>query len=492
MNNIQFTNISDVRIVDSIIETRPKILSIQSNYISSTWCNINGCLRVLGKIIFSVNCPLACQLRKMNKIKTLNLIQPSIKMNLSSTLNINYIIELDAFTTVVSEGQENGDQIKVFVLYSLMENRGRTLSPFSVAVDNLSLTNITRLVDNSIIKSHMDIYKFNVVQAEVIMESSILNVTVLFTFTKQCMIDCQQIQINKLKNTQSIILNPIVIIYDGKIHFHNISLIGKFHFSLIHFYLGHTNNVLIMTSTIELIPTIENTIIPDNITIEMTNESILNTTKMIFEVNYKLDQYDLIIEGVFKVGPIIENLTLNDLTNMMQTTVSNDSNITVIVFNATIEIDDGNSTEKIVSSDSINYILRLIVYYIYAITCNICIEISNNAVYNEPQLEKLIEIRNATLIDISRPITVIKITSNSITTIFSSTTHKVSMSTVQLSTTNSNYNSTMKTTSSTVVHATIHPTTSQHQTTEHTSAVHYTSEDKTTTFHTTTLPHMNK
>ncbi|CAF3998190.1 unnamed protein product [Rotaria sp. Silwood1] len=169
MNNIQFKNISDVRIIDSIIEIKPRIFSIQSKDILTTWCNIYGCLRVLGKVIFSIDCPLACQLRKLNKTKTLNLIQPSIKMNLNSTLNINYIIELDAFTIskkfycikrsvlmkrmsgeinlIQSLGQENGDQIKVFLLYSLIENRARTLSSsFSTTVDNLSLINITRLV----------------------------------------------------------------------------------------------------------------------------------------------------------------------------------------------------------------------------------------------------------------------------------------------------------------------------------------------------------
>jgi len=61
------------------------------------------------------------------------------------------------------------------------------------------------------------------------------------------------------------------------------------------------------------------------------------------------------------------------------------------------------------SSNSINYILRLIVYYIYSITCDECIRISNNAVYSEPQLNLLIQIRNATLIDISSPIIVINI-----------------------------------------------------------------------------------
>ncbi|CAF2739052.1 unnamed protein product [Rotaria sp. Silwood2] len=209
----------------------------------------------------------------------------------------------------------------------------------------------------------------------------------------------------------------------------------------------------------------------------MTTESMLDTTKMIFEVNYKLDSFDLVKEDDFEVGPILDNSTLNALTNMMQTTVSNGSNITVIVFNATIEIDYEISTKKIVISDSINYILRLIVYYIFSVTCNICIEISNSAVYNEPQLGKLIEIRNASLIDISRPVTVINI---------------ISMPTIQFSTANLNYNSTIKTTSSTVVHTTTDPTISQHQTTEHTSTVHHTSENRTNVLYRNTLPYTIK
>lgn len=36
-------------------------------------------------------------------------------------------------------------------------------------------------------------------------------------------------------------------------------------------------------------------------------------------------------------------------------------------------------------------------------------EISNNAVYNEPQLNKIIQIRNASLLDIYSPIIVINI-----------------------------------------------------------------------------------
>jgi hypothetical protein len=85
----------------------------------------------------------------------------------------------------------------------------------------------------------------------------------------------------------------------------------------------------------------------------------------IFEVDYKLEPFDLIIDGDLQSGPITDYSTLDDLTNMvnikkinkdfihflflflqMQTTVANYSNITVFVFNATIEIDNENSTTK--------------------------------------------------------------------------------------------------------------------------------------------------
>jgi hypothetical protein len=106
----------------------------------------------------------------------------------------------------------------------------------------------------------------------------------------------------------------------------------------------------------------------------------------------------------------------------MQTTVSNDSNITVFVFNASIEVDEENSkiqfavfyfilffyigNNRTSSSDSTSFLLRLIVYYVYPIACDECLEISNNAVYGEPRLNQFIQIRNATLIDISPPILV--------------------------------------------------------------------------------------
>jgi hypothetical protein len=76
----------------------------------------------------------------------------------------------------------------------------------------------------------MNIYQFNVIQADVNMELSILNVTVLFIFTMKCRIDCQEIEINKLKNIILNIFEPIVIIYNGKVHFYNVSLTGNFCF----------------------------------------------------------------------------------------------------------------------------------------------------------------------------------------------------------------------------------------------------------------------
>jgi hypothetical protein len=106
----------------------------------------------------------------------------------------------------------------------------------------------------------------------------------------------------------------------------------------------------------------------------------------------------------------------------MQTTLSNGSNINAIVFNATIEIANTTKFEfffllnkiympliRILSSDSITYILRLIVYYLYPITCDECVRICNEAVYRKPQLNKSIQIRNVSLINISQPINVINL-----------------------------------------------------------------------------------
>ncbi len=115
MNNIQLTDIFDIRIVDSISEPLPKRFSHLSKDVSTTWCDIDGCLRVLGQVIFTIDCPLTCQLYKMNIIENSNLIEPIIEINVNSTLNINYIIELDAFTV-------GKDDLKIFrkCLFSLL------------------------------------------------------------------------------------------------------------------------------------------------------------------------------------------------------------------------------------------------------------------------------------------------------------------------------------------------------------------------------------
>jgi hypothetical protein len=76
----------------------------------------------------------------------------------------------------------------------------------------------------------MNIYEFIVIQAEINLELSLLNISVVFTFTTKCTNNCQQMEINKLKNNTSINRNPIVISYDGKIHFYNVSLMGKMEF----------------------------------------------------------------------------------------------------------------------------------------------------------------------------------------------------------------------------------------------------------------------
>lgn len=84
-NKIQFTNISDVQLIDSLFEI-------------SNWCNPNGCLKIFGQIKFPIDCFSACQLYQINKFEILNTIKPIIEINLNSTLNISYNIQLDAFT----------------------------------------------------------------------------------------------------------------------------------------------------------------------------------------------------------------------------------------------------------------------------------------------------------------------------------------------------------------------------------------------------------
>lgn len=85
IQTVQFTNISDIRLVDS-------------KNLSTIWCNPNGCLRLFGQVKFPLDCSLTCQLRKLNKIAISNSIEPSIKINLNSTLNISYNIEIDLFS----------------------------------------------------------------------------------------------------------------------------------------------------------------------------------------------------------------------------------------------------------------------------------------------------------------------------------------------------------------------------------------------------------
>lgn len=76
----------------------------------------------------------------------------------------------------------------------------------------------------------MNIYKFNVIQADIDMNLSILNVTILVKFMMKCEKNCQNMEINKLKNITSKTSESIGIIYNGKIHFYNVSLTSKFNF----------------------------------------------------------------------------------------------------------------------------------------------------------------------------------------------------------------------------------------------------------------------
>lgn len=57
--------------------------------------------------------------------------------------------------------------------------------------------------------------------------------------------------------------------------------------------------------------------------------------------------------------------------------------------------------------------LRLVVMYTYPTACNICVQIINISVYNEPQIDDVIYIRNALLTHVPHPFLVIKISKNS-------------------------------------------------------------------------------
>ena len=134
----------------------------------------------------------------------------------------------------------------MFFIYNLTDYRNRSQTFGSVPVDNSSLANLTALVrrtnvalllitvdalfqiENSILRAGATLLEFLVFRAEVTTTSGELNVTVLVQFNPQCSIECQLIQLNRLQSTRSIALSPIVIVYQGRAHVHNISLIGKF------------------------------------------------------------------------------------------------------------------------------------------------------------------------------------------------------------------------------------------------------------------------
>ncbi|UJR32131.1 hypothetical protein I4U23_019599 [Adineta vaga] len=438
VNHIEFANIADVRIVDSITETNGNLASR---------CNVQGCLQILGQVVFPTTCSSACQLRTMKKIESLNVIEPSIKMNLTSTLNVKYMLEFDAFNFVILKNQNYVDQAEMFLIYSLMKNQNRMSSLNSSLVDNSSLTNIRRLVSNDILQSHADICKFSVIQAEVFQILELLNVTIIVSFTSPCTNDCQQLQINKLRNITSITYQSIVFTYAGNVHNYNVSL----------------NGVYLAIFTIIPSTTIQSTLMPNNTTFEM----ILNTTASIFDVSYKLDSFDLITNSDFEGGPIVSSSSLNDLSTMMQTTISNNAKINVIVYNASITSDNANTSTKTLSS---LYILRLVVYYIYPITCNECIQNSDDAIKRTPVLTKIVHIRNASLVNISYPSDIVKISNVMLHSTINQHDHTQRQSTEHTSTAHHS-------TGHTTHHSTGH---TSHHTTEHTSTVHHTTQYSTT------------
>ena len=178
----------------------------------------------------------------------------------------------------------------------------------------------------------------------------------------------------------------------------------------------------------------------------------------------------------------------------MQTTVANASNINVVVINATIETNDSYpatelvfglscfidpccfSSRRALTSD-VHCFLRLIVAYIYAASCTNCVRLSDEAVRNEPQIYKSIRIRNASLVNISRPVTVIYLSKAYDTT---EVHHHESMTTETWS---------QGTSSSALVHSNtnIVPHHSTHPTTGHTNTVHHPAVH---TAHTSNQPHM--
>lgn len=81
-------------------------------------------------------------------------------------------------------------------------------------------------VNNTIVRARMNFIAFNVLQANIASDFSLLNVTVSFKFMMHCIADCQEKEIVKLKNSSATKSDPIVINYNGLEHIHNASLNG--------------------------------------------------------------------------------------------------------------------------------------------------------------------------------------------------------------------------------------------------------------------------
>lgn len=82
-------------------------------------------------------------------------------------------------------------------------------------------------VNISVIESEMNISQFMIHDAYIDTESSILNVMVLFVFSRACSINCQEIQVQKLNHTSSNNFKTLGIVYDGNTHIRNVSFIGS-------------------------------------------------------------------------------------------------------------------------------------------------------------------------------------------------------------------------------------------------------------------------
>ena len=86
-------------------------------------------------------------------------------------------------------------------------------------------------VNSSIIESAMNISQFIIRDAYINIELSILNMMVLFVFSRACPIHCQETQIQRLNHTSSNTLKTLAIVYNGNIHIRNVSFIGSIRLS---------------------------------------------------------------------------------------------------------------------------------------------------------------------------------------------------------------------------------------------------------------------